>query len=314
MFPVLPPAILALADGTVFVGHSIGATGSTVGEVVFNTALTGYQEILTDPSYCRQIVTLTYPHIGNYGVNLEDIEADKVHAAGLIIKNLPLLASNFRSHMTLSDYLVRENTVAIADIDTRKLTRLLRTHGAQNGCILVGDVATEEKAQLVQLQFAQWQGSMQGDIQRDGGEIVAALGSNMTDICRIDPGIVTGLEMTGHLVQGQAVELAALPDQRRLGDGARNDRKLHDGHAGHGTQVVGPEHVEQTVGQLGELILDLGAQVAREKRKAFQQAFHVRVGILLRQKTGEFGIAIGKFAPLQAQKSQFIPEVMFQRH
>jgi carbamoyl-phosphate synthase small subunit len=147
VFPVLPPAILALADGTVFVGHSIGATGSTVGEVVFNTALTGYQEILTDPSYCRQIVTLTYPHIGNYGINLEDIEADKVHAAGLIIKNLPLLASNFRSSMTLSEYLVRENTVAIADIDTRKLTRLLRTKGAQNGCILAlaaGEVVTPE--------------------------------------------------------------------------------------------------------------------------------------------------------------------------
>ncbi|WP_342129402.1 glutamine-hydrolyzing carbamoyl-phosphate synthase small subunit [Hydrogenophaga sp. OTU3427] len=146
MFPVLPPAILALADGTVFVGHSIGATGSTVGEVVFNTALTGYQEILTDPSYCRQIVTLTYPHIGNYGVNLEDIEANKVHAAGLIIKNLPLLASNFRLSMTLSDYLVRENTVAIADIDTRKLTRLLRTQGAQNGCILAlaaGEAVTQ---------------------------------------------------------------------------------------------------------------------------------------------------------------------------
>ncbi len=146
MFPVLPPAILALADGTVFVGHSIGAAGSTVGEVVFNTALTGYQEILTDPSYCRQIVTLTYPHIGNYGVNLEDIEANKVHAAGLIIKNLPLLASNFRSSMTLSEYLVRENTVAIADIDTRKLTRLLRTKGAQNGCILAlaaGEAVTQ---------------------------------------------------------------------------------------------------------------------------------------------------------------------------
>ncbi len=146
MFPVLPPAILALADGTVFVGHSIGAAGSTVGEVVFNTALTGYQEILTDPSYCRQIVTLTYPHIGNYGVNLEDIEANKVHAAGLIIKNLPLLASNFRSSMTLSEYLVRENTVAIANIDTRKLTRLLRTKGAQNGCILAlaaGEAVTQ---------------------------------------------------------------------------------------------------------------------------------------------------------------------------
>jgi carbamoyl-phosphate synthase small subunit len=131
-----PPAILALADGTVYIGHSIGATGSTVGEVVFNTAMTGYQEILTDPSYCQQIVTLTYPHIGNYGVNPQDVEADKVHAAGLIIKDLPLLASNFRSTQTLSDYLVAEGTVAIANIDTRQLTRQLRTLGAQNGCIL----------------------------------------------------------------------------------------------------------------------------------------------------------------------------------
>ena len=131
-----PPAILALADGTVFIGNSIGATGTTVGEVVFNTAITGYQEILTDPSYCQQIVTLTYPHIGNYGVNVEDIEAEKVHAAGLIIKDLPLLASNFRSRETLSQYLVREKTVAIANIDTRKLTRLLRSKGAQNGTII----------------------------------------------------------------------------------------------------------------------------------------------------------------------------------
>lgn len=131
-----PSAILALADGTVFVGNSIGAQGTTVGEVVFNTAMTGYQEILTDPSYCQQIVTLTYPHIGNYGVNVEDIEADKVHAAGLIIKNLPLLASNFRMSETLSQYLVRNNTVAIANVDTRKLTRLLREKGAQNGAIV----------------------------------------------------------------------------------------------------------------------------------------------------------------------------------
>jgi carbamoyl-phosphate synthase small subunit len=131
-----PPAILALADGTVFLGQSIGATGSTVGEVVFNTAMTGYQEILTDPSYCQQIVTLTYPHIGNYGVNEEDVEADKVHAAGLIIKDLPLVASNFRKTATLSDYLVRNGTVAIADLDTRKLTRHLREKGAQNGAIL----------------------------------------------------------------------------------------------------------------------------------------------------------------------------------
>ena len=131
-----PHAILALADGTVFIGNSIGAVGSTVGEVVFNTAMTGYQEILTDPSYCQQIVTLTYPHIGNYGINAEDVEAEKVHAAGLIIKDLPLIASNFRSTMTLSEYLVKEGTVAIANIDTRQLTRMLRTQGAQNGCIL----------------------------------------------------------------------------------------------------------------------------------------------------------------------------------
>ena len=141
-----PPAILALADGTVFIGNSIGATATTVGEVVFNTAITGYQEILTDPSYCQQIVTLTYPHIGNYGVNAEDVEADKVHAAGLIIKDLPLVASNFRMTETLSQYLVRENTVAIANIDTRKLTRLLRTKGAQNGAIVglaAGQVVTQ---------------------------------------------------------------------------------------------------------------------------------------------------------------------------
>jgi len=143
-----PTAILALADGTVFVGNSIGAAGSTVGEVVFNTSMTGYQEILTDPSYCQQIVTLTVSHVGNYGVNAEDIEADKVHAAGLIIKDLPLLASNFRSTDSLSGYLMRANTVAIANIDTRQLTRHLRAHGAQNGCILAlapGEAVTSER-------------------------------------------------------------------------------------------------------------------------------------------------------------------------
>jgi carbamoyl-phosphate synthase small subunit len=131
-----PPAILALADGTVFIGNSIGATGSTTGEVVFNTAITGYQEILTDPSYCRQIVTLTYPHIGNYGVNEEDVEASKVHAAGLVIRDLPLVASNFRTSQTLAQYLRSQDTVGIANIDTRKLTRILRSKGAQNGCII----------------------------------------------------------------------------------------------------------------------------------------------------------------------------------
>jgi len=135
LLPALPPALLALADGTVFMGHSIGAPGDTAGEVVFNTALTGYQEILTDPSYCRQIVTLTYPHIGNYGVNAEDVEATRVHAAGLVIKDLPVRASNFRQTMTLAQYLQGENVVAIAGIDTRRLTRVLRSGGAQNGCI-----------------------------------------------------------------------------------------------------------------------------------------------------------------------------------
>jgi len=130
-----PPALLVLADGSVFKGQSIGAAGHTVGEVVFNTSLTGYQEILTDPSYCQQIVTLTYPHIGSYGVNDEDVEASKVHAAGLVIRDLPLLASNFRMTATLQQYLQREGTVAIANIDTRQLTRVLRTTGAQSGCI-----------------------------------------------------------------------------------------------------------------------------------------------------------------------------------
>ncbi len=137
------PAILALADGTIFKGISIGAAGHTTGEVVFNTAMTGYQEILTDPSYSRQLVTLTYPHIGNTGVNPEDVEASKVHAAGLIIRDLPLLASNFRSTQSLSDYLKAENIVAISGIDTRKLTRLLREKGAQGGAILVGTQGNE---------------------------------------------------------------------------------------------------------------------------------------------------------------------------
>ena len=137
-------AILALADGSIFTGYSIGAAGQTIGEVVFNTSMTGYQEILTDPSYSSQIVTLTYPHIGNTGINAEDVESDKIHAAGLIIKDLPLLVSNFRSEQTLSDYLKSQNIVAIAGIDTRKLTRILREKGAQGGAILVG--ADAEKA------------------------------------------------------------------------------------------------------------------------------------------------------------------------
>lgn len=140
------PAILALADGSIFLGESIGADGQTIGEVVFNTAMTGYQEILTDPSYAQQIVTLTYPHIGNTGTTPEDAESDRVWAAGLIIRDLPLLASNWRNKQSLPDYLEANGTVAIAGIDTRRLTRILREKGSQNGCILTGEGATAEKA------------------------------------------------------------------------------------------------------------------------------------------------------------------------
>ena len=147
-----PSAILALADGTVFVGSSIGHTGLTVGEMVFNTSMTGYQEILTDPSYCQQIVTLTYPHIGNYGVNHEDVESSRVHTAGLVIKNLPLVHSNFRADTDLSSYLKSNHCVAIADIDTRMLTRLLREKGAQNGAILA--LALEESVSTQAIELA----------------------------------------------------------------------------------------------------------------------------------------------------------------
>ncbi|MDD9195910.1 glutamine-hydrolyzing carbamoyl-phosphate synthase small subunit [Aliivibrio sp. S3MY1] len=142
-------ALLVLEDGTVFRGQSIGADGSAVGEVVFNTSMTGYQEILTDPSYSQQIVTLTYPHIGNTGINSEDEESSSIHAQGLVIRDLPLLASNFRSEQTLSEYLKSQNIVGIADIDTRKLTRILREKGAQNGCIVAGNNLDEAFA-LVQ--------------------------------------------------------------------------------------------------------------------------------------------------------------------
>ena len=144
-----PTAILTLADGSVFIGQSIGAAGITTGEVVFNTSMTGYQEILTDASYARQIVTLTYPHIGNYGTNPEDVESRDLFAAGLVIRDLPLVASNFRSTATLQEYLQRHGTVAIAGIDTRRLTRHLRDHGAQNGCIMSLDSAREPTQQEI---------------------------------------------------------------------------------------------------------------------------------------------------------------------
>jgi carbamoyl-phosphate synthase small subunit len=137
-------AVLALQDGTVFEGTSVGADGQTIGEVVFNTAMTGYQEILTDPSYCRQIVTLTYPHIGNTGTNAEDMESSRVHASGLVIRDSSLVTSNWRNERNLSDFLRQSDTVAIADIDTRKLTRLIRENGAQSGCIMTGDIDAEK--------------------------------------------------------------------------------------------------------------------------------------------------------------------------
>ncbi|MEW5251013.1 glutamine-hydrolyzing carbamoyl-phosphate synthase small subunit [Microbulbifer discodermiae] len=152
--PRRTPALLVLADGSVFEGRAIGAQGSSVGEVVFNTSMTGYQEILTDPSYARQIVTLTYPHIGNTGTNREDEECADIWAAGLVIRDLPLLASSFRSEQSLEDYLRGRNVVGIADIDTRRLTRLLRDKGAQSGCILAGEDIDREEALAKAREFA----------------------------------------------------------------------------------------------------------------------------------------------------------------
>jgi carbamoyl-phosphate synthase small subunit len=148
------PALLILEDGTLFHGESIGVDGQTVGEVVFNTAMTGYQEILTDPSYCRQIVTLTYPHIGNTGANEEDEESPRIDAAGLVIRDLPLLASNWRNQLSLDAYLRKKGVVAIAGIDTRRLTRILREKGAQSGCIVAGDAIDEAKALAAARAFA----------------------------------------------------------------------------------------------------------------------------------------------------------------
>ncbi|NOU25552.1 MAG: glutamine-hydrolyzing carbamoyl-phosphate synthase small subunit [Methylotenera sp.] len=152
------PAILVLADGTVFRGTSIGSSGQTVGEVVFNTSMTGYQEILTDPSYTKQIVTLTYPHIGNYGINPEDVESGQVYASGLIIRDLPLTHSNFRNSQSLSEYLTGNNVVAIADIDTRKLTRILREKGAQAGAIIAGEADEAKAISLAQSAIADFPG------------------------------------------------------------------------------------------------------------------------------------------------------------
>ena len=178
------PAILALADGTLFKGVAIGANGHTVGEVVFNTAITGYQEILTDPSYTRQIVTLTYPHIGNVGANSEDTESGAVFASGLIIRDLPLLHSNFRAEDSLSDYLKKNNVVAIADIDTRKLTRILREKGAQAGCIMAGDI---DEARAVEL--ARGFGSMAGQDLAQGRKLRGILSAGIPARMALGPGL-----------------------------------------------------------------------------------------------------------------------------
>ncbi len=156
------PALLVLADGSVFRGTAIGADGLSVGEVVFNTAMTGYQEILTDPSYAQQIVTLTYPHIGNTGTNSEDAECDRIWASGLVIRDLPLLASSFRNEQSLSDYLIARNVVGIADIDTRRLTRILRDKGAQNGCVLAGAIGESALDEVKALAAAKAFGGLKG--------------------------------------------------------------------------------------------------------------------------------------------------------
>ena len=162
------PAVLALEDGTVFRGVSVGAKGNTTGEVVFNTAMTGYQEILTDPSYCRQIVTLTYPHIGNTGTTPEDLESGAVYAAGLVIRDLPKLHSNWRATESLDSFLQRCKVVAIADIDTRKLTRMLREKGAQSGCIMTGESIDEYAAvRRQEVPRAEGHGSGQGGVDQE---------------------------------------------------------------------------------------------------------------------------------------------------
>jgi carbamoylphosphate synthase small subunit len=162
LFAPVMPAVLALADGTIFRGRGIGAAGVTVGEVVFNTAMTGYQEILTDPSYAGQIVTLTYPHVGNVGVNAEDVESQRIHAAGLVIRDLPRLASSWRKEDDLGTYLRNSNVVGIADLDTRRLTRVLREKGAQNGCIVAAaglDAARRATRSRAHARSRRWPGS-----------------------------------------------------------------------------------------------------------------------------------------------------------
>lgn len=188
-------ALLVLEDGTVFNGASIGADGCSVGEVVFNTAMTGYQEILSDPSYAKQIVTLTYPHIGNVGTNSEDDESTGVFVSGLVIRDLPLLTSNWRSEMSLQDYLLKHNVVAIADIDTRKLTRLLRDKGAQRGCIIAGESVDIEIAQQAIAKFSGLKGL---DLAK---EVTTAKSYEWTEsVWDLQSGHQTGENLTKHVV------------------------------------------------------------------------------------------------------------------
>ena len=188
-------ALLVLEDGTVFNGVSIGADGCSVGEVVFNTAMTGYQEILSDPSYCKQIVTLTYPHVGNVGTNSEDDESAGVFVSGLVIRDLPLLASNWRSEKTLQQYLLDNKVVAIADIDTRKLTRLLRDKGAQSGCIMAGDAICAETAKAAIESFSGLKGM---DLAK---EVTVAKAYEWTEnIWDLQNGYTQGENLTKHVV------------------------------------------------------------------------------------------------------------------
>ena len=223
-----PPAILALADGTVFYGKGIGAVGMTTGEVVFNTSMSGYQEILTDPSYCRQIVTLTYPHVGNTGVNREDCEADKVYAAGLVIRDLPMLASNWRCEQSLDAYLKSENIVAIAGIDTRKLTRILREKGAQSGCVVTASTNAELNVDAALVQARAFPGLAGMDLAK----VVSATASYPWNEGEwdLEKGYVSQesprfhVPLTSSRASSSGSQRSARPERRRAGFGRHHRR------------------------------------------------------------------------------------------
>ncbi len=219
------PAVLALEDGTVFRGKSIGAKGNTTGEVVFNTAITGYQEILTDPSYCRQIVTLTYPHVGNTGVNAEDLESSAIYAAGLVIRDLPLLASSWRSSESLSEFLQRGKVVAIADIDTRKLTRVLRDKGAQAGCIMTGESIDQTAAVRAARKFPGLKGMDLAKVGHDQAPVSVERGEPVARQ-RSQPAATGGtpacrcLRLRHQAQHPATARRSRLPHDRRAGDDA----------------------------------------------------------------------------------------------